>query len=89
MNRQPVLTAGAIAGITLAAWNVVVAQGLLSGLTPQAQDAFAVLVNLVVPIIAALIAARFVTPIASPNLPIGTMVNKHSDAPTAVVVRDG
>ena len=37
-----------------------------------------------------LLVLRFlVTPVASPNLPIGTIVNEHSDAPTGVVVKDG
>jgi hypothetical protein len=74
ISAQPVLTAGTIAGLVLAAWNVVVAQ-----------DALAAFVNLLVPIVAALLAARLVTPISAPNLPIGTVVNERSDAPTGVV----
>jgi hypothetical protein len=85
ISAQPVLTAGTIAGLVLAAWNVVVAQGALGGLTPEAQDALAAFVNLLVPIVAALLAARLVTPISAPNLPIGTVVNERSDAPTGVV----
>ena len=86
MTGQPVITAGTIAGICLAAWNVLVAQGLLGGLTPEAQDALATLVNLLVPIIAAVLAARLVTTTTAPNLPIGTVVNEHSSQPTGVVV---
>ena len=89
MTRQPVLTAGAIAGLILAGWQVLVAQGMLGFLTGEAQDALNAFVNLLVPIMAALVAAHFVTPVASPQLPIGTIVNAHSDAPTGVVIRDG
>lgn len=86
MNRQPVLTAGTIAGLILAGWQVLVAQGMLTFLTPEAQDALNAFVNLLVPIIAAIVASRFVTPVAEPNLPVGTQVNEHSDAPTSTVV---
>lgn len=87
--NQPVITAGTIAGIILAAWNVVVKQGLLEMLRPDAQIALDGLVNLVVPVIAALVAARFVTPTANPALPIGTRVNVNNDEPTGVVVEQG
>ena len=61
-----------IAGLILAGWNVLVAQGLLEGLRPDAQDALGAFVNLLVPIVAAIIAAMFVTPTGAPALPIGT-----------------
>jgi hypothetical protein len=82
---QPVVTAGSIAGLILAAWQVLVAQNVFSFLEPAAQDALGAFVALLVPIIAAVIASRYVTPLASPNLPIGTTVNANSAAPTGVV----
>lgn len=86
IGNQPVLTAGAIAGLILAGWAVVVAQGALSALTPEAQDALNAFVALLVPIIAAIFAARLVTPTAAPVLPPGTIVNERSDAlPTSTV----
>jgi hypothetical protein len=36
MRRQPVITAGTIAGLILAGWDVLVAQGLLEALRPHA-----------------------------------------------------
>lgn len=33
-----------------------------------------------------LLMRAYVTPTASPNLPIGTAINEHSDQPTGVVV---
>ena len=89
MTRQPVIAAGTIAALVLAAWNVVLKQGLLEAMRPEAQVALDAFINLLVPIVAAIIAARFVTPVASPNLRIGTVVNEHSDSPTGIVVRDG
>jgi hypothetical protein len=87
MGRQPVITAGTVAGLILAGWNVLVAQGLLDGLRPDAQDALGAFVNLLVPIVAAIVAAMFVTPTGSPELPIGTVVNERTTArPTGVVV---
>ena len=86
MTSQPVLTAGTIAGLILAGWQVVVAQGMLGGLTPEAHDALNVFVSLLVPIIAAVLASRLVTPMASPSLPIGTVVNETNAEPTGVVV---
>ena len=86
--NQPVITAGAIVGLILAGWDIVVKQGVLEFLRPDAADSVSVFVNLLVPIVAAVIAARMVTTLARPNLPIGTIVNEHSDAPTGVVVRD-
>jgi len=36
-----------------------------------------------------LLVLRFlVTPVASPSLPVGTVVNEHSDEPTSTVVAD-
>jgi hypothetical protein len=35
---------------------------------------------------AILVLRQYVTPTGSPNLPIGTIVNEHSDQPTGVVV---
>lgn len=83
---QPVITAGTIAGIILAGWQVLVAQGMFGGLTPEAQDALNAFVSLVVPIVAAILAARLVTTTASPNLDIGTVVNANSTAQTGIVV---
>lgn len=40
-------------------------------------------------VIGALMIRERVTPVADPRLPIGTVVNEHSDAPTGVVVVDG
>jgi hypothetical protein len=81
----PVLTAGTIAGLLLAAWQVVVAQGALSALTPEARDALNAFISLLLPIVAAFVAQSFTTPVASPVLPIGTVVNERSDEPTGVV----
>jgi hypothetical protein len=86
IGTQPVLTAGTVAGLILAAWQVVVAQGVLGGLTPEAQDALNAFVSLLVPIIAALFAARLSTPTSSPILPVGTIVNERSaELPTSTV----
>jgi hypothetical protein len=49
--RQLVITAGTIAGLILAGWHVLVAQGLLEGLRPDAQDALGAFVNPLVPIV--------------------------------------
>ena len=86
MNRQPVITAGTIAGIILAGWQVLVAQGMLEVLRPDAQDALNAFVNLLVPIVAAVIASRFVTPTASPSLGEGQSV-KLPDGAQATVTR--
>ena len=86
MTSQPVITAGTIAGLILAGWAVLVNQGMTSGLTSEAQDSLNIFVGLLVPIIAAILASRLVTPTASPSLPIGTVVNETNAEPTGVVV---
>ena len=89
MTNNPVLTAGSIAGLIGAAYSVVVAQGMFEFLRPDAQTALHAFVALAVPIIAAAVAARFVTPTAAPNLPVGTVVNARTESePTATVVAD-
>ncbi len=85
LQRQPVITAATIAGLILAGWQVLVDQGILSALTEAAQTSLGVFVALAVPIISGVIAALFVTTTASPNLPVGTVVNADSDLPTASV----
>jgi hypothetical protein len=84
----PVVTYGTIAGILVAIWNMLVLNGLLNGLQEgAARDSVTVVVNLIIPVVAALIARQFVTPVADPNLPIGTVVNRNDpNQPTAKVV---
>lgn len=86
MNNQPVITAGTIAGLIGAFYAILVAQGMFEFLRPDAQTALHAFVALLVPIIAAVIASRMVTPTANPALPIGTRVNTTNDEPTGVVV---
>ena len=69
--RQPVITAGTIAGLILAGWNVLVAQGLLEGLRPDAQDALGAFVNLFVPIVAAIVRPPSSRPPGHPSCPSG------------------
>lgn len=86
IGTYPVITIGTLTGLLLAAWDVLVKQGLLEGLRPEAADALTAFVALFVPIIAALIASRFVTPVSSPNLEPGTQVNTRSALPTSTVI---
>jgi hypothetical protein len=86
IGNQPVITAGTIAGLILAAWKVLVDQGVLNALEPAAQDSLSIFVNLLVPIVAAVLAARLVTPLSSPVLAPGTIVNERSaELPTSTV----
>lgn len=86
MQPQPVITAGAISGLILAFWDILVQQGVFTFLTEGAQNSLNIFVSLLVPIVAAVIASRMVTPTSAPNLPIGTVVNEKSGEPTGVVV---
>lgn len=83
--NQPVITAGAIAGLILAGWDIIVKQGMLEFLRPDAQNATSIFVNLLVPIVAAVIAARFVTPVSAPSLALGTLVTTPQGEPDGVV----
>jgi hypothetical protein len=74
MNREPVLTAGGIAGLLLAGWQVLVAQGLTEALRPEARDSLNAFAALLVPVVAALVARQLVTPVDSPQLAEGTPV---------------
>ena len=89
ITRQPVITAGTIAGIVLAGWQVLVDQGFTSSLTTSAQTSLTVFVGLLVPIVAAIVAARLVTPLASPSLPIGTVINAENADITGIVEPKG
>ena len=79
---------GVVAGILVALWDVAVKNGLLDGLTDDGAQAVTALVLLVIPVVAAFVAQRFTTPIESPTLEIGTVVNERSDLPNATVVAD-
>ena len=85
MTDHPVLTTGVASGILIAAWAVVVDQGLLDAMTDAAQLSMTALVLLLIPVIASYLVQRLVTPVASPVLPVGTVVNERSDDPTSVV----
>ena len=89
MQDNSPITFGVVAGILGAAWTVIVANGLLDGLSPEGRDSVTALVLLVIPIVAAIIAQRFTTSLSSPNLPIGTVVNERTGDPTGVVVEGG
>lgn len=79
---------GVVAGILVALWDVLVKNGLLDGLSNDGAQAVTALVLLVIPVVAAFVAQRFTTPIESPTLEIGTVVNERSSLPAATVVAD-
>ena len=86
IQGQPVITIGVVAGILVAAWSVVVANGVLDGLTTAGRDSITAFVLLLIPVVAAYIASKLVTPLAAPNLPSGTKVNEgNDDVPTTTV----
>lgn len=86
IGNNPVITIGTIGAILAQAWVVLVDQGLLDGLTSEAQGSLTILIGLLIPIVAAVIASRFVTPTASPVLTPGTQVNERSaELPTSTV----
>lgn len=81
-DKQPVLVGGPIlAGLLLGA---IVAIASRIGIT-FSQDEL-VLLGIVCYIASGAIVKKFVTPVANPNLPVGTVVNATSSAPTSVVV---
>ena len=85
VEQRPVLAWGTIAGVLSAAWLVVVDAGVLSFVPDSAQTSLSALVALLIPIAATYLAERLVTTVAAPNLPVGTIVNANSTAPTSVV----
>ena len=88
-TRQPVITAGTIAGLVLAGWQVLVDQGITDDLNASAAASLTVFMGLLVPIVAAIVAARLVTPVASPSLPIGTVINAENADITGIVEPKG
>ena len=74
MNREPVLTAGAISGVIMAGLAMAVSLGWLRLDEEQMgsiQTFLVAALALAVPVVGALIARRFVTPTAAPRTPEG------------------
>ena len=74
MNREPVLTAGAISGVIMAGLAMAVSLGWLRLDEEQMgsiQTFLVAALALGVPVVGALIARRFVTPTAAPRTPEG------------------
>ena len=91
MNRvqaEPIISIAVIVGILGAGWLFVVDAGVIDDLNASAQTSLTALVLLITPVIAAIIVRRFVTPLASPNLPVGTVVNADNADPTSTVTAD-
>ena len=89
IQSRPVVAIGVIVGILAAMWTVVIANGLLDGLTDAGRESVTALVLLLIPVFAALIQQKLVTPLFAPNLPAGTVVNKNLPGPNSIVTEDG
>ncbi len=86
VQTLPVISFATIAGLLSAGWFVLVENEVFAFMADLASlNAF---VYLLIPIFAAWIAQRFTTSLASPNLPVGTIVNAGSDLPTSKVVAE-